>query len=105
MVQYKIKIEPSVLADSKGKKDLVLVAVGKHQISREGECLSLRTNYHVTVIDDEGLRCPGQTLRVDVPREGGYTIILGHPDGASREVTDEELSGLTFEFVSSEVTL
>lgn len=105
MVQYKIKIEPSVLADSKGKKDLVLVAVGKHEISRQGECLSLRTDYYVTVIDDEGLRCPGQILHVDVSLEGRYKIMLGHPDGALREVTDEELSGLTFEFVSSEVTL
>ena len=105
MGQYKIEIKPSILPDSKDKKDLVLMAVGKHESSRQGECLSLRTDYYVTVIDDEGLRCAGQILHVDVSFEGRYKIMLGHPDGALREVADEELSGLTFEFVSTKVTL
>lgn len=102
MGQYRIKIEPSTLPDSTGKKDVVLVATEGG--SRNGERLGV-DKYHVTVIDDEGLRCPGQILHVDAPPEGGYTISLEYPDGALRKVTGKELSELTFEFVSTKVTL
>jgi hypothetical protein len=99
MGQYKIKIMPSTLPDSNGRKDLVLVAEDNHEGSRTGECLGVRTKYHVTVIDDEDLRCPGQTLHVGVSEEGQYVFSLGHPDGALREITESELSEMKFEFV------
>jgi hypothetical protein len=105
MGRYKIEIKPSTLPDSNGRKDLVLVAVDNNASPREGECLSLRTNYHVTVIDDEGLSCPGQTLHVGVSEEGHYEFSLESLDGSLREITPAELSEMKFEFVPAQPIL
>jgi hypothetical protein len=100
MGQYRIKIEPSTLPDSTGKKDVVLVAIEGG--SRNGERLGVG-KYYVTVIDDDGFRYPGQVLSVDT-REDQYVFGLGSTNEDIMPVTKDGLSGLTFEFMSTKVT-
>lgn len=99
MTIYKINPEPSTLPDSTGKEDLVLIATERG--SRNGERLAVGNNYHVTIIDDEDVRHPGHVLHVD-KKEGRHVLSLENPNGTLREITQEELSGMKFEFIPSQ---
>lgn len=102
MTSYGIKLEPSTLPDSPTKTDAVLFATEEGG-SRNGERLAVG-RYHVTVIDEDGSRYPGQVLNVDM-KEDQYVFGLEHPDGTKGEVTEQELSGMRFDFVSASVVV